>query len=206
MELDKAPYFVTLALALFGWSANHIVNRITDAPTLEYRIDEPTQEESKVGKALSTQLITLTNLTRKQTFENLSVMLVARKGSTLDSDRLQLRPLAPAFEGDDSWESEGGRATFTIPKLHPGSSVQVVSAYTGNNPPVFRIKSQGTVFATKANWETWFVRNEIFILTPLAFVWALLIAAYAYSNLSDYRKPTGTPMKRHVPIKDRRHT
>lgn len=204
MDLDKAPYFVTLALALFGWSANHIVNRITDAPTLEYRIDEPTQDDSTPSRAFWTQRITLTNLTRKQTFDNLSVILVARKGSTLASDHLQLRPVAPAFEGDESWESEGGRATFTVPKLHPGSSVQVVSAYTGKSPPVFRIKSQGTVFATRANWETWFVRNEIFILTPLALVWALVIAVYAYSNISGYHKPAGTPTKRHVPFKERR--
>jgi hypothetical protein len=204
VDLDKAPYFVTLALALFGWSANHVVNRITDAPTLEYRIEEPKEEKSTSGQPLWTQNITLTNLTRKQTFENLSVMLIARKGSTLASDQLKLRPVPPAFEGDDSWESEGGRATFTVPKLHPGSSVQVVSAYTGDKPPVFRIKSQGTVFATKANWETWFVRHEIYILTPLALVWAMVISVYAYSNLSLYRKPDSTLAKRHVPLKERR--
>jgi hypothetical protein len=193
MDLDKAPYFVTLALALFGWSANHVVNRIIDAPTLEYQIQDVTVESTAQGKSHRVQRITLTNLTRKQTFEDLSVMLVSRKGSPLESEHLQLRPIPPAFEGDDSWEAEGGRATFTIPKLHPGNSVQVVSAFQGENPPVFRIKSKGTVFATNANWETWFVRNEVLVLTPLAILWALIIGLYAYGNWSSYKSAAPSP-------------
>ena len=187
MDLDKAPYFVTLALALLGWSANHVVNRIIDAPTLEYRIQEATVESVGEGKSHRVQRITLTNLTRKQTFDDLTVILVSRRGSPLASEHLQLKPIPPAFEGDESWEAEGGRATFTIPRLHPGNSVYVISAFQGKSPPVFRIKSKGTVFATSANWETWFVRNEVVVLTPLAILWALFIGAYALGNWLSYR-------------------
>ena len=102
MDLDKAPYFVTLALALLGWSANHVVNRIIDAPTLEYQIQEATVESDGAGKSHRVQRITLTNLTRKQTFDDLSVILVSRRGSPLASEHLQLKPIPPAFEGDES--------------------------------------------------------------------------------------------------------
>ena len=193
MDLDKAPYFVTLALALFGWSSNQVVNRIVDAPTLEYHIPDTLETLVSDGKTYHVQRITLTNLTRKKTFEDLSVILVSRKGSPLEAKLLRLRPVAPAFEGDESWAEEGGRATFTIPKLQPGGSVQVFSAFIGDNPAVFRLKSKGTVFATKTNWETWFVRNEILILTPLALVWAIVILLYMHRNWLSYRAAVAKP-------------
>lgn len=46
----------------------------------------------------------------------------------------------------------------------------MLSACMGDNLSVLRIKSQGAVFTTEVSWETWFIRNEMYIITSMALI------------------------------------
>ena len=75
MDLDKSPFFVTLAVAIAGWSATYIVGRITNSPTLEYQISSPVEAVAPKPPRAKYQSVRLTNLTRSSTFKSLTVVI-----------------------------------------------------------------------------------------------------------------------------------
>lgn len=191
MELDKAPFVVTLAVAIAGWSATHIVDRVTGSPTLEFNASEPVAASNSSVSDSKTQTIQLTNLTRATTFKDLTVILVARGNTRIIDEMTEILPRPPAFEGDEPWKYQGGMARYTIPRMHPGWTFAVRVGYTGNSPPVLRLESPDTVYSTSPNWETFVVRNELWILSAIALIWGLFVALYLFQNwrqFSDSRR------------------
>jgi hypothetical protein len=150
MDLDKAPFFVTLAVAIAGWSATYVVGRITNSPTLEYQVSQPVASPMGRASDAKTQTIRLTNLTRSSTFKNLTVVLVAQGGTLILSEATEIIPLAPAFEGNEPWRHQGGMARYTIPKMHPGWTFIISVKYFGDKSPALRFESEDTIYSTSA--------------------------------------------------------
>lgn len=180
MDSDKVPFFVTVALAIAGWSATYIVGRITNSPTLEYEISQPSALESKEYPEAKSLTIQLTNLTRATTFKNLTVVLIAPGRTKILGDLTEMRPIPPAFEGNDPWKHQGGFAEFTIPKVHPGWQFLVLVRFIGDKPPILRFQSEDSIYSTEPSWETWFVRYEAWVFVGIAGLWLLATGVFYF--------------------------
>ena len=199
MDLDKAPFFVTLAVAIAGWTANHIVERTTSSPTLEYVALHSTTNSSSNAAQAKSQSYRLTNLTRSTTLKNLTVVFIAPAGTKILDDSTEVVPIPPAFEGNEPWKFRGAMARYVFPKIHPGWTFRVTVGYTGDRPPVLRFESEDSVYAVKPNWETFIVRRELWILLAIGGFWSLFIFWYVVANLRAYiSKPrsNGEPERR----------
>lgn len=186
MDLDKAPFFVTLAVAIAGWSATYVVGRITGAPTLEYEASQPVASPTSSESAAKLQTLRLTNLTRSTTFKNLTVVLLAPRGTKVLDDKTEIVALPPAFEGNEPWRYRGGMARYVVPKVHPGWTYLVRVSYVGDTPPVMRFESEDSIYTTKPNWETFVVRREVWILAAIGAFWSAFILLYLVANVKEY--------------------
>jgi hypothetical protein len=186
MDLDKAPFFVTLALAIAGWAATHAVGRITGAPTVEYEsrpsVSAPLPSEPKA----MLQTVRLSNLTRSRTFKNLAIVLMTPQGTKILDETTEIVAIAPAFEGNDSWQYRGGMARYVVPKVHPGWTYLVRIGYVGERPPVLHLESEESIFVTRPTWETFLVRREVWVLLAIASFWALFVLLYLVPNVWTY--------------------
>lgn len=199
MALDKAPFFVTLAVAIAGWSATYVVGRITGAPTLEYEALQPVAHPSKAEPAAKLQTLRLTNLTRSTTFKNLTVVLLAPRGTKLIDETTEIVALAPAFEGNEPWKYRGGMARYVIPKVHPGWTYLVRVGYVGDKAPVMRFESEDSIYTTKPSWETFVVRREVWILLAIGGFWSLFILGYVVANVKEYLAASRGAKSAHQP-------
>lgn len=180
MDSDKTPFLVTLALAIAGWSATYIVGRITNAPTLEYEISQPSASPTPTNPDAKNLTIQLTNLTRSTTFKNLTVVFIAQGNTKILGELTEMQPIPPAFEGNDPWKHRGGLAQYTIPKVHPGWKFSVRVGFVGDNPPTLRFESEDTIYSTAPSWETLFVRYEMWGFAVIALTWLLATIVFYF--------------------------
>lgn len=186
MDLDKAPFFVTLAVAIAGWSATHVVDRVIGAPTLEYEAAESMASPLPHEPNAKLQTLRLTNLTRSTTFKNLTVVLMAPRGTKVLNETTEIVAVAPAFEGNDPWKYRGGMATYVIPKVHPGWTYLVRVGYVGDRLPILRFESDDSIYTTRPNWETFIVKREVWILCAIGGFWSVFILWYLIGNVRQY--------------------
>jgi hypothetical protein len=171
MFSEKAPYVVTVILAVLGWSVTHVVDRVTGNPILEYRV-----ESESAGR----EAVTIQNVTRDHTFRNLTLVFTADIAGSITS--VSVIPFEPAFEGDEPWLIHGRTAQFTFPQLQPGWKFQIKLGYTGTQRPRLRFElREGTLRATEWSLETFFLANEVCILLLILVAWVLfLLGAFLY--------------------------
>lgn len=179
MDSDKAPFLVTLALAIAGWSATYIVGRITNSPTLEYEISQPSASPTPTHPDAKNLTIQLTNLTRATTLKNLTVVFIAQGNTKILGELTEMQPIPPAFEGNDPWKHRGGLAQYTIPKVHPGWKFSVRVGYVGDKPPTLRLESEDPIYSTAPSWETWFVRYEVWVFVGMA-LWLFVSVVFYF--------------------------
>jgi hypothetical protein len=183
MGSDKAPWIITLALAIIGWASNSIIERVTGAPTLEYTIDAPVPAGASAPKDARILRVHLTNLTRATTFKDFAVVFMSPPGTTIVGELTEIHPLPPAFEGNEPWRHRGGMATYVVPKMLPGWQFVAQVGYVGPHPPALRFESGDTVYATPPTWETKYVRNEIWFLGSFGALWAVIVVIYIFRSL-----------------------
>jgi len=56
LRLKEAPYAVTLLVAALGWSVTHGVDRLTQMPIIEYKLDDPSDHGSRLVKCEVTNI------------------------------------------------------------------------------------------------------------------------------------------------------
>lgn len=186
MDLDKAPFFVTLAVAIAGWSATYVVGRITGSPTLEFEQYQPVANPMQSEPKGMSQTLRLTNLTRSTTFKNLSIVLMAPPGTKILDETTDVIAVPPAFEGNEPWKYRGGMARYVIPKVHPGWTYRVRVGYVGDKAPVLRFESEDNVYTTRPNWETFVVRHEFWILAGIGGFWGMFVVGYLVANVRQF--------------------
>lgn len=183
-DVDKAPFFVTLAVAIVGWTASYVVERVTKSPTLEYEriVQEalPTKGEPEARVVR----YKITNLARDTAFKDLKVILMAPDKTRLVQELTEIHPFSPATEGDEPWEfKKVSRATYTIARVQPNWSYEIQAGYVGENPPRLRFSTEETIYATRPNWETFCVRREPWIILAIAIFWGGFVVWYAISRI-----------------------
>ena len=173
MSSDKAPFFVTLVLAIIGWAVAHIVDRVVTAPTIEFRTSTLHQDGQKILG------VTLTNLTADKTFRGLRLVLVSPPGGTIQL--MEVFPVEPAFEGDEpaTVESNSVRssASFRFAEIQPEGSLEARASYRGQMPRIRITLDSGTARLVRPSIETWLARHEFGVFCGLVLLGVLLLGA-----------------------------
>jgi hypothetical protein len=124
---DKAPYLVSLILGVLGWLVSHMVDRIIEAPTLEYHI----QKETAADRSMLS--VELHNITREKSFEGLKATIYFPNATSIYSPHLTAAE--PAFNGKAPPTVSGSTATFTLPKMMPGAQLNFSAVARAKAPP-----------------------------------------------------------------------
>jgi hypothetical protein len=178
MLAEKAPYIITLIVAALAWTLTHIVDRLLAAPLLTY------QHQIIENGGKKSLYLTLKNITKDKTFQNVHLILTAAPGGSI-ADAAVI-PIQPAWEGDQPGVTAGRTFAYTFSKMQPESQYEISISYSGNDPPTLRMSSDGTISFVSPSWETWIVENEISLLAWLliAGIICLVFATMAASYLT----------------------
>jgi len=161
-ELRKgSPSFVVTALiAGLAWWISHAVDRVSSAPTVEYRIEQIATYDSGSGaKPCRCVLVSAQNLST-QLFKNVRLELTVEHGK-IESlvDFVGVNEMAPAIQNQSIGN---GDLALTLPELQPRAAFKLVASYTsaGAVPSIFVQSSDSAVQLTKPSLATYFSRHE----------------------------------------------
>jgi hypothetical protein len=184
LRAKEAPFLLTVLCGLLAWTATRAIDRVTQAPTIEYDL----QREWSAGKVS----YSIRNLSRDTAFKQLDFIVVAKGGSLTASQRLAEKVVwhAPCLEGAPeageirpSPEVLGGALQVRIMRLDPGCQVDLVAKL---DPPGADVRillslsqAAGAVRFVPASIVTRFVRYEGTVLFVLFLMWLFPIVLYA---------------------------
>ncbi len=190
---EKAPFLVTLIFGILAWGVTHIVDRVTAAPTIEYRealspLRGPAAEVRKIE-------VRLHNLSSNDTYYNTTFILSRRTGSatrflTNLEDKQHTPDVVaeePAWFGETSTtkrsiDPSDDHIDFIVPQIPPDGRIRIIAFFTGDGVPLFRAKlnadDKSTMRLVPPSIETFLVRNETLLILA-----AMLSAVAGYSVL-----------------------
>jgi hypothetical protein len=169
---ERLSYFITAVAAILGWLITHYVDRVTQTPTIEYKISETSQGDRTTVSYL------LTNVNRTQAYGPIHVGFLAAPGAPIVT-KLRVRPVEPAHEGDEPPVHGAASAQYTIPKMMPGAGINFTLATAGKDRPRLYLSSSDpkeSVRFTESSVDTWVATNETTIVIFLIALWALVLA------------------------------
>lgn len=173
MMNDKAPYVVSLILGVLGWLVGHMVDRIIEAPTLEYHVEE---KDSDGRRGLDVEL---TNITRDKSFDSLRARIVIPDATRYE--RPTLVSAEPAFEGTTAPETLQDTTNFILPRMMPGAEISLGVAAASTGEPRLSIWSDAKepIRLQERGLETFFAKHEIEVLAALFVLWLAALAIWA---------------------------
>ena len=181
---ERTVLLITVLVGAVGWLFTHLVERVSNSPTIEYTIETigpPSQQVLKLG---------LINVTRSTSFEDVRILLTAPKGGSISD--VFVAPREPSFEGDVGPEVYGRSADIVIERFMPGAQLEISAPYTGRGRPAVRASAKDVpIHFRERGLETFFARREVEIFGGLAIFWLLLSIGIFASWFVRGRKKTG---------------
>lgn len=173
MMSDKAPYVVSLIFGVLGWLVGHMVDRIVDAPTLEYRLEKA---DTGARRGLSVKLV---NVTREKSFDKLQARIVIPDAKNYE--RATLESVEPAFEGTTAPQTSGDTTNFALPLMMPGTAITFGVFAASGGEPRLSIWSDGSqpIRLEEPSLETFFAKHEMGVFAGLFLVWLGALVAWA---------------------------
>jgi hypothetical protein len=189
-KTDKFPYLLTILIALAGWSLSRIIEKITEAPTIEYSVKTVKEDSGKKTYRLYIHNISKT-LLKKMVFK------ISYYDSQLNKiSNPNIITIPPAFKddlavGDDAPNNE--YATYEINQMQPGWKYILTADIEGDDLPVFYMKSVNdeTIRMKELGIETLLIRGQTYIIVGLFLIWSVLIVIYlSYISKAETAKKT----------------
>ena len=164
---ERTVLLITVLIGAIGWLFTHVVERVTDSPTVEYRL---TTSQTADGGLLKIRLV---NVTRSTSFQMVRFLILAPTDGRIRE--VEVRPVEPSFEGDIEPHVFGRSADLTIERFMPGARFYVLVAYSGNERPRLRASSaDAPIRFQRRSLETVFARYELVILAALAALYLII--------------------------------
>ena len=152
----ESAYLTTLLLGACGWGIVHVVDRVGDAPVVEYCVEW----RARPGGGQEVEL-SLTNLSLETLLQDMEFNFVSRIGGGRFENAI-VRGDPPAFQGEEAPETAGSGVTFAIARFHPGTRFVAMAEYSGEDEPEFRLHSaSGGVLLRECSPFTWLIRHEL---------------------------------------------
>ena len=120
---DKAPYLLTLAVALIGWCGTRAIDRVTDAPTVGYSMESDTSSDGVQVKCY------VKNLSHASLLSGLVFVLEDISGgkATAKSGEIEYPPPTwiPSLSPRKSPSIGPSLIIYDISRLQPGDAIVV---------------------------------------------------------------------------------
>ena len=172
--LDQAsvPYLVTALLLACGWGIVHVIDRLTEAPSMEYCVTLERADEVAIVK------VSLENLSLTTKFRMLKFNLGDRENGEELFSRPRIVEDPPAFQG--SRKPEGGRQLeFEIAAMNPGDRIEVTAKYPGVDlPPLRLMQSKDSMLLLECSPLTYLLKHQlafVFLFSVVALVVIVLL-------------------------------
>jgi len=173
----------TTFIGALAWALTHVVDRIVDSPTIEYKI---TNKRIGDDRSQAWEIrANVVNLSQKNTFRDAKFLFVA--GANENG-----KPLNTTFDVNEDYTEivfhgpslpEGKRrakvqipgAEFIVPILPPGARVELITRYFGKDEPRFMgapaIRGNESFALRERSLFTFLVANELYVIVGLLVLW-----------------------------------
>lgn len=171
------PYILSILIALATWNLNQLLERVEDAPTLEYFINE--------AKDSSALLVTVVNLSRKVRIARSTIWVTlndTERARCTGQPRMELAsPYMDKTGIDHPRCSDDGRsAVFDAPPLQPGGIITMSVPVTAVDSATLLVHSDEAMRIVPSSAITWMIRHQLGILLVLLAGWTGGIVAYLF--------------------------
>lgn len=188
MFSEKAPYLITLFVASLAWTIVHFVNRIIEAPTIEFS----TSKVLVPGESPSTYQydVLITNLSTTSTFRDAEFTVVAGPNARIqfskDGRHTTIRVRPPVSGANTEAKADVTGAAFRIPVFPPNSQFVLVTRFTGEGEPVFAGRPpQGgseSFWLVQSSLQTFLAKHEFAAFMIALLIWLGLIILWACTS------------------------
>lgn len=185
-KIESFPLLITLILGMTGWLVNHLVDRITIKPLLEYSF-----VEKSINDSIKKYTYRFENVTNNQKFDSLDLILISKKDnleknligdSITDFKYSSVKLISNAYL---SHVINSDHVQFTIVKMQPKMVAQASFKLKKGSVPVLTYRSQETLSVRESNLETYFLKNETIIMLCLLGVYLSIMLIYIIKNFKD---------------------
>ena len=191
LRQDSAPYLATILLGACGAGLLHLMDRLTEAPTVEYCVKWH-------GRCPRSVTVTIQNLSHSTLFRDLRFTLGSRSDSTgrgvFSSCSLVGEP--PAFQHDTQPKitDDGSELEFLLADLQPGNLFILNTSYSGSDTPRLRlIPAASATFPTarstevrllECSWLTHFIKHQFRFVLIFSLGSLIIVALLLYTSSS----------------------
>ena len=180
------PYLLTMLFVMLGWTMNRIIDSITEAPTLEYKVILKEEEGSYIC------VYSLQNISNNRRFSNIIFDIEQKAHDAKDSIlATTIVSYPPASTRGIEREYEPDFAKFIINEFQPDWRYDLKLKL--NHEPDLLISftsEQDDILLKKASLSTFIVKNEMVISVCLILLWIILIFMYLlYLDKNEKSKP-----------------
>jgi hypothetical protein len=181
---DRLGLLTTIVIGALGWLITHYVDRLTEAPTVEYSISS--KSEGKGGNYR--HVFRFRNVNRLKAYGPLKLTFQAPDSPIR---AYALRPVEPGSEGEEFQRISSDAAEFNIPKLMPNGAIKVIFRTEGKPRPAVSVESGSDIRLTRSGFETWLVRHEITVMGALIVIWITALGGIIYAHKGHQDSPGG---------------
>jgi hypothetical protein len=184
---ERTVLLITVLIGALGWLFTHVVERVSDSPTVEFVVTEGTRGAQKTFD------IQLSNVTRATSFNAVRILILAPRGGQIID--VSVTPREPSFEGDTEPHVFGRSADITLERFNPGARFQILAVYTGEGRPTLRASATDVpIRFQERGLETFFAKNEVAILSVLAVLWLVMAGSIFVHWIVASRRPRQEPV------------
>ncbi len=168
-----------------GWIVTRVVDEVTSAPILEYRLVANSCAECPDASGIT---VLVRNLSRSRKLE---LAFLLSHGDSAKRSKIVLfeaNGIPPTYTTEQpptpfpatSVEFPHGKH---LQGLHPGARIELKACYTGETQPQFFIAERSeAVLAKESGILTYLVRHELQVLTAILVIWAITVFWLFTSN------------------------
>ncbi len=169
-------------LGACGWGIVHVIDRLTEAPTVEYSVTSRTGRQRGVA-------VNIRNLSYTNRFKDLKFSLDCRSNDCGTFSNADIVGIPPAFHGGARPDTcQGSELTFVIPNLHPGWRFMAHADYDGDDTPPLRLMYAATeVQLLESSSLTFLLRHQLGFIVSFSAISLCLVAWLVYFG-SGYRE------------------
>ena len=182
----SVSYLTMILLAAFGWAVVHVIDKLNQAPIVEYSVNWSSSNNFRTVE------IRLENLSQKIRFWNLEFMLIPptpENGKFSSPDIIEVPPAyTTRLDSDgniipDDPEVNNGSVTFRINAFQPGEVYTLKSNYSGKDSPLFLLgNSANEIRLLERSLITFLVKFELLFIGLFALVSLVSVSALLYFN------------------------
>jgi hypothetical protein len=174
LTTEKFPFLLALLFAMVAYSLNHIVDRVTAMPIIEYSVIK-----IRSGKEF---IFTyqISNITPDKQFSDIVFLLSAGEKDTITNAKPFIHPPIVQNSTTDIFEKDTKTVKLPLKSFQPNSDFVIVLSKQLDEEIPLRISCATPIFLTKPSLKTYLQKNEITILIILTSVCIILILIYFF--------------------------